>query len=133
MKPIPFNPVGDIAPIPFERKHLHLAREMKQHGLVWKPHVGCFVWDDEKHIHTESPFPMRVYFILSLPRFIRIFGSEEALAEKLVWLPTWHQSRLLAFRLKVRDTKISGLWSTDTVSSPGDELLGIYRLILEAL
>ena len=84
MKPMTFNPDMDIAPIPFDQKHLQLAREMKQRGLVWKPHVGCFVWDYDEHIEAESPFPMRVYFILSLPRFITIFGSLEALEDKLV-------------------------------------------------
>jgi hypothetical protein len=133
MKPIPFNPAVDMAPIPFDGKHLELAREMKQRGLVWTPHVGCFVWDHEKHIQPESPFPMRVYFILSLPRFISIFGSSEAVAEKLVWLPTWHQARLLAVRLGVGQTQLSGIWSSGLTPSPGEDLLEMYRLILEAL
>ena len=29
----------------------------------------------------------RIYFILILPRFLDIFGSIEAIAEKLLWLP----------------------------------------------
>ena len=133
MKPIPFNPATDIAPVPFNQRHLQLAREMKQRGLAWRAHVGCFVWDAEEYIEPESPFPLRVYFILSLPRFLSLFGSLEALAEKLVWLPTWHQARLIAVRLGVRQDMISGLWSSEVVVSPGDELLGIYRLILKVL
>jgi hypothetical protein len=133
MKPMPFNPDMDIAPIPFDHKHLQLAREMKQRGLAWKPHVGCFVWDCDEHIKAESPFPMRVYFILSLPRFITIFGSLEAIEDKLVWLPTWHQARLLAMRLGVSHEKMSGFWGPDSVISPGDDLLGMYRLIVGAL
>jgi hypothetical protein len=133
MKPMPFNPDMDIAPIPFDQKHLQLAREMKQRGLAWKPHVGCFVWDYDEHIEAESPFPMRVYFILSLPRFITIFGSLEAIEDKLVWLPTWHQARLLAMRLGVSHEKMSGFWGPDSVPSPGDDLLGMYRLIMGAL
>jgi hypothetical protein len=133
MKPMPFNPDMDIAPIPFDQKHLQLAREMKQRGLAWKPHVGCFVWDYDEHIKAESPFPMRVYFILSLPRFITIFGSLEAIEDKLVWLPTWHQARLLAMRLGVSHEKMSGFWGPDSVPSPGDDLLGMYRLIVGAL
>lgn len=133
MKPIPFNPAMDMAPIPFGRKHLQLAREMKKRGLAWKPHEGCFVWDYDEHIEAESPFPIRVYFIFSLPRFISIFGSVEAIEGKLVWLPTWHQARLLAMRLGVSHDKMSGFWGPDSVPSPGDDLLGMYRLIIAAL
>lgn len=133
MKPIAFNPATDAAPIPFEPEHQQLARSMKQRGLTWKPHVGCFVWDPERHIEVESPFPLRVYFILSLPRFIGIFGDLEAVADKLVWLPTWHQARLLALRLGVDQKKICGLWSLESAPAPGSELLGLYRLILAGL
>ena len=59
MKPIPFDPATDMAPIPFDQNHLELARQLKQAGLEWKPHVGCFVWDHEKHIEADSPFPLR--------------------------------------------------------------------------
>ena len=133
MKPILFNTANDLAPIPFEEKHLQLARKMKDRGLCWKPHVGCFVWDPSEHIEADSPFPLRVYFILSLPRFIDIFGSHEEVAEKLVWLPTWHQARLLAQQLDVDPDTISGLWKPESVPPPGEELAGIYRMILEAL
>lgn len=133
MKPIPFDPETNMAPLPFDESHLALAREMKQRGLAWTPHVGCFVWDHDARIEAESPFPLRVYFILSLPRFVSIFGNIEAVAEKLVWVPTWHQARLLANRLGVSPKKAAELWTAETASSPGDELLGIYRLILEAL
>jgi hypothetical protein len=133
VKPIAFNPATDAAPIPFEETHLELARQMKKRGLAWKPHVGCFLWDPEAHIEAESPFPMRIYFVLSLPRFIGIFGSLEAVADKLVWLPTWHQARLLALQLGVETERIVGLWSSDPLPPPGQELAGIYRLILEAL
>ena len=133
MKPIPFDPATDVAPIPFEQPHLQLARRMKQRGLGWKPHVGCFVWDPDAHIEAESPFPMRVYFILSLPRFIDIFDSLEAVADRLVWLPTWHQARLLALQLGVDAEKIAGLLSSSALASPGEELAGLYRLISEAL
>ena len=131
MKPIAFNPATDVAPIPFEHRNLQLARELKEHGLDWQPHVGCFVWDPDAHIEAESPFPMRVYFILSLPRFVAIFGSRQAVADKLIWLPTWHQARLIALQRGVDTEKISGLLSA--AAPPGEELPGLYRLILEAL
>jgi hypothetical protein len=133
VKPIPFNPASDLAPIPFEEQHLQLARQLKDRGLPWNPHVGCFVWDRQAYIEADSPFPLRVYFILSLPRFIDIFGSPEEVADKLVWLPTWHQARLLAQQLGVDPEKISGLWRTESVPPPGEELAGLYRMILEAL
>jgi hypothetical protein len=133
MKPLPFNPENDLAPIPFNEDHLHLAYKMKKSGLQWKPHVGCFVWDAEKQIEAESPFPLRVYFILSLPRFISIFGSLENVAEKLVWLPTWHQARLIANGLGVDNSKIAGLWTSESTPAPGEELHAIYGLIIEKL
>ena len=75
MKPVPFNPQNDLATIPFEKNLCNLALEMKQLGLPWSPHVGCFVWDRDEHIEVDSPFPERIYFILSMPRFLSIFGS----------------------------------------------------------
>jgi len=133
MKPIPFNEATDMAPLPFLQAHLELARALKDHGLPWKPHVGCFVWDHEGHIEAQSPFPLRVYFILSLPRFISIFGSLDAVAQKLVWVPTWHQARLLAAHLGVDAMEIANIWSPKSRVPAGEELLGMYRLILKKL
>ncbi len=131
MKPIPFDPTADAAPIPFTRPHLERARDMKALGLAWHPHVGCFVWDPDQHIAAASPFPLRVYFILSLPRFMEIFGNTEAMTEKLVWVPTWHQARQMAARLGIGPEAVAGLWSAPP--APGDELLGLYGLIQAAL
>lgn len=133
MKRVPFDPKKDIPPIPFERKHLQLAFEMKECGLIFKPHVGCFVWDVHEYIKVASPFPLRVYFILSITRFIGVFGTLEALAEKLVWVPTWHQARWLAGSLGITQEDVLDLFSREAVSQPGDELLGLYQLILRAL
>ncbi len=95
--------------------------------------MGCFVWDPDEHIKAESPFPHRIYFILSLPRFIDIFGSIEAIAEKLVWLPTWHQARLLCQQLGVPDRAVANIWQSQTPPSAGDELRQIYELLIGAL
>ena len=95
--------------------------------------MGCFVWDPDRYIPAESPFPLRVYFILSLPRFVDIFGSPAAVAEKLVWVPTWHQARLVAERLGVTADRVAGLWDGEGGCAPGDELLGLYRRILARL
>ena len=133
MKPIPFDPQKDLAPMVFNRTICNLAREIKRLGIKWQPHVGCFVWDPDKTIVVESPFPQRIYFILSLARFIDIFGSRAAIVEKLVWLPTWHQARLLCQQLNVPDDAISKIWHSRKSLSAGEELQKIYEHIIVAL
>ena len=133
MKPIPFDPQKDLAPMVFDTQICQLAQRMKNLGIDWRPHVGCFVWDPDNSIEANSPFPHRIYFILSLPRFIDIFGSQEAIAEKLVWLPTWHQARLLCNQLNIPNELVAGIWQGKTVFSTGDELPKIYELIIDAL
>ena len=133
MSPIPFNPQKDLAPIVFDTRTCRLANELKHLGIPWQPHVGCFVWDPDEHIEAESPFPHRIYFILSLPRFIDIFGSIEAIAEKLVWLPSWHQARLLCQQLGVPDSAVANIWQSQTPLSAGGELWHIYELLIAAL
>jgi hypothetical protein len=75
--------------MPFDDRICLRTLEMKEKGLLWRPHVGCFVWDPDEIIKPAFPFPGRIYFILSLARFIDIFGSIDQMASKLVWLPTW--------------------------------------------
>ena len=133
MKPIPFNSQKDLAPVVFDTQTCRLANELKQLGIPWQPHVGCFVWDPHEHIKAESPFPCRIYFILSLPRFLDIFGSIEAIAEKLIWLPTWHQARLLCQQLGVPDHVVANIWQGQTPPSAGEELRRIYELLIGAL
>lgn len=133
MKAIPFDPEKDLAPLPFEARHVQLAKELKQLGMPWVPHVGCFVWDAEGIIDAGSPFPENIYFILSLPRFISIFGSIEAMREKLVWLPTWHQARLLCRRLGIEDKEIADIWTFGLTMNPGDELQAVYQKLADAL
>jgi len=77
-----FNPESDLAPMPFEERICRKALEMKKNHLAWRPHVGCFVWDPEEIIKAASPFPGRIYFILSLGRFIEIFDTID-LSKKL--------------------------------------------------
>jgi hypothetical protein len=74
-----------------------------------------------------------VYFILSLPRFVDILGSRDKIAESLVWLPTWHQARLLCSDRGVDGARISSLLSQLDRLSPGDELLQIYALLARDL
>jgi hypothetical protein len=133
MKPTRFNSESDLAPMPFDERIGPLAAEMKKCGLNWRPHVGCFVWDPDGFINVESPFPGRVYFILSLPRFIEIFGSTEKMVEKLVWLPTWHQARILCQQLGIPNDDIAQKWQACKTFAPGEDLIQLYRQISEAL
>ena len=101
MKRIAFNPKTDPAPIPFDRRILIGAFNLKRHGLPWRPHIGCFVWDCEDQIAAPSPFPLNIYFVLNLNRFTSIFGNMEKMKEALVWVPTWHQAIALCGTLGI--------------------------------
>jgi hypothetical protein len=102
------------APIPFDDRLLQSALAMKKCGLPWTPETGCFVWDPLKVIQAPSPFPKRIYFILSMPRFMNIFGDIDTMQEKLVWLPTWHQATLLCRELKINVVDDDGSPSSET-------------------
>ena len=128
-----FNPEKDLAPIPFDERICRRALEMKKTGLEWRPQVGCFVWDPDESIKPASPFPGRIYFILSLARFIEIFDTIEEMAEKLVWLPTWHQARLVCRQLGITNKAFERRRQRDPDSTPVQEILGIYGLIVETL
>mgnify|MGYP001112210980 CR=1 FL=1 len=106
---------------------------MKDFGLNWQPHAGCFVWDPDNWIKPESPFPGRIYFVLSMPRFAEIFGSVEEMARKLVWLPTWHQARLIAERLGVGEETARAVWTEGRAPEAGEEILRLYERILSEL
>lgn len=133
MKPTPFDPQTDLAPIPFDGRHREEARRLKQAGLAWEPHVGCFVWDPDGLLPVNSPFPDRVYFILNLGHFVRLLGSVDAVRERLVWLPTWHQARLVAEALGVGEEATRTIWAGGKPPGPGEDLLMLYGRILEAL
>jgi len=133
MKPTPFNSKTDLPPIPFDLRHCQDAAQLKEKGLPWTPHVGCFVWDPDEVIEVTSPFPGRIYFILNLGHFLRIFGSLKEIAKKLVWLPTYHQARLLCERLGVDQEEVSSLWASSKDIPAGDELLVLYKMILSRL
>jgi hypothetical protein len=106
---------------------------MKDLGLNWQPHVGCFVWDPDNWIKPESPFPGRIYFVLSMPRFVEIFGSIDEMARKLVWLPTWHQACLICREMNLTDDAGYKNPSSANFRTPTEELIRIYELIIDAL
>jgi hypothetical protein len=133
VKSTPFDSAIDLAPTPFEESHCLLALRLKKAGLKWKPHAGCFVWDREGIIKVPSPFPQQIYFILNLGRFLEIFETLERMEKKLVWLPTWHQARVLAVARGIDRQEISKLWSFGRIETPGDELSLLYELLLKKL
>ncbi len=133
MKPTPFNPETDLPPIPFDLRHCQAAAQLKDKGLPWTPHVGCFVWDPDEIIEVTSPFPDRIYFILNLGHFLRIFGSLEEISRKLVWLPTYHQARLLCDQAGVDQKEVLATLASAEDIHAGDELLVLYKFILNKL
>jgi hypothetical protein len=133
MKPIRFDAANDLAPMPFDETTCRLAAELKKLGLDWRPHVGCFVWDPDACIEAQSPFPGRIYFILSLLRFIDIFGSLDNMVAKLVWLPTWHQARMLCRRLGVSDESDFPQSLPESTPLPCEDLHKLYQRIGDTL
>jgi hypothetical protein len=133
MKPTPFNSKTDLPPIPFDLRHCQAAAQLKERGLPWTPHVGCFVWDPDEIMEVTSPFPGRIYFILNVGHFLRIFGSLEKISRKLVWLPTYHQACLLCDQVGVDQEEVSALLASADNIRAGEELLVLYKMILSKL
>jgi hypothetical protein len=122
-----------LSPIPINDTVLETAFRLKKLGLPWSPQVGCFVWDREAVIPAPSPFPQRVYFILSMRRFTDIFGSEEKMRRQLVWVPTWHQAFQLCRRLGVTDFQTDYFFDGNGFTSGEDGLLQLYALVARQL
>ena len=117
-------------PIPITHQILDVARKLKAAGLTWTPSVGCFVWDPQQKIKAPSPFPLRVYFVLNMQRFISIFGSVTTMQEQLVWLPTWYQAIQLCARYGLSaNQKVPHQTVDDNATAGEAELIRIYRLI----
>jgi hypothetical protein len=133
MKSIPLKPDTDLSPLPFEPSLCEFAQVLKKRGLPWNPHVGCFVWDPEGTIPVPSPFPNRIYFVLNLNHFLKIFNDIENMKKKLVWIPTWHQCRLIAQNLGIKHQELTDILQNTYLSQPGEELKIIYQLIIDHL
>ena len=133
MKPTPFDEQKDYAPTPFDRRHCETAARLKEAGLRWWVHVGCFAWDPDGWLTETSPLPNRIYFILNLSHFARLLGGVQGISKKLVWLPTWHQARLLCRQHGVPDEEVASIWSSAEPMGPGDELIALYELLLDRL
>ena len=122
------------APIPMDDRLFSLALELKEAGLAWTPQVGCFVWDPRGVIAYPSPFPKRVYFILSMKRFLTIFTDVEAMKRDLVWLPTWYQARQRLDQLSVGGHDATpAAPATDLAATAGEEMIQLYQRLLQRL
>lgn len=119
--------VNASPPIPMQTSIVAAARRLKRLALPWSPRVGCFVHDPGEIITAPSPFPHRIYFILSMPRFLDIFHTEDAMRRQLVWLPTWHQAVE-----QCRQWGIDPLADARKTDGAG-ELLRIYDLLARHL
>jgi hypothetical protein len=133
VKPTPFVTGTDLEPIPFSLEHCGLAKELKEKGLDWRPHVGCFVWDEKGHIKVSSPFPYGIYFILNLGHFLKIFETIENMKEKLVWLPTWHQAKIICKNLNISQDEINGALGGEEAEGVWADAAILYKLISKRL
>jgi hypothetical protein len=130
MKSTPFDPKKDYPPIPFDLKVCETAKKLKESGLEWTPHVGCFVWDEKNLIAVPSPFPNNIYFILNLNHFLKIFGQIDLMKEKLVWLPTEYQVYHVVSKLGAEKEFMKQL---SEISDPLKRLIVIYNNLIQHL
>ena len=133
MRPTPFDPQTDLAPIPFSDAVCRTARALKEKGLAWRPYVGCFVWDEKEIIPVSSPFPHRTYFILTLGHFLKHFTTIENMQQDLIWLPTWHQACQLCRMRGIGSSEIAQRIRVKMEAEPGVDLVALYELLLENL
>lgn len=119
----------ELSPIPFSEALLAAAQRLKQLGVPWSPHTGCFVWDSEAVITSPSPFPLRIYFILNMRRFLDIFGTVEKMQQQLVWIPTWYQAVELCRILGGKTNGADPASSRERSGPAEDQLLALYRRI----
>jgi hypothetical protein len=91
------------------------------------------MWDHDGLIEASSPFPQRIYFILNRGHFLKRFQTVENVKKQLVWLPAWHQARLLCHKFGVGNERVASLWHTKETVKPGDDLLLLYMVILDVL
>jgi hypothetical protein len=127
MKPTAFNEKTDLSPLPFSKSVCLAAKKLKESGLSWTPHPGCFVWDEEKTIQVPSPFPNHIYFILNLGHFLKLFTDLEQLKKKLIWLPTEHQASLIAEKSGISPKAIE---KSLRVADPVERLISLYNLLI---
>ena len=84
---------------------LYSAREKISAGLTRSSWTGGYHYETHTVQHRDEligatcPFPELVFLTLNLGRFEQLLGSVDAIAEKLVWVPTENQARWISRRL----------------------------------
>jgi hypothetical protein len=124
--------MGVNCPI-FSDEELELAQLFKAYGLDWTPAPGQYVLDQGQLIEAPSPFQDRVYFILELKHFLRRSGTLDALKERMCWLPTFEQSRLLLRRFGLGESQVAERLCRSGAIARGSERLELYRMIEDCL
>jgi hypothetical protein len=118
---------------PFDETICDLAERLKSAGLTWTPRVGDFVWDKTAVINYPSPFPNRIYFILNINRFLEIYHTADQMIEKLIWLPVWHQARVICADLNIDDKMLMERFCEQGGFETEKDLSTIYKIILSSL
>lgn len=122
-----------VTSIPFKRGHCELALIMKDSGLKWHPNMGHYLWDPERKIFKNSPYPNRIYYILNIDHFISIFSGIESIKRLFVWLPDYYQARLICEDLGIDRNDVFENLMASNVKSTRDELSVLYNLIINKL
>lgn len=106
---------------------------MKDSGLVWQPSMGHYLWDPHRKIFKSSPYENRVYYILNLDHFIKIFATIENIKKMFIWIPTYYHARLVCEDLGIDRNYIFEKLMASNVKSTTDELSVLYNLIIARL
>ncbi|MEO1614829.1 MAG: hypothetical protein AAFV88_03205 [Planctomycetota bacterium] len=115
----------------FSERLIELAIQIKSSGVTWNPRPGHYVLDRHSIVERESPFQTGVYFVLNYPHFVKLAGGEDAFREKLVWLPTFEQTRELLRSLGVSNQDQQQWLRRQDAFTSERELESLYELVLQ--
>lgn len=119
--------------VKFTDQEIKVARQLKAAGVPWVPSVGHYVFDSTQLVQPPSPFQTGVYFVLHYDYFMTLAGGVDAFVEKMVWLPTWEQTRFVASEVGVSESDFQSLRNDDSIWNRGGERLAMYELLLNHL
>jgi len=141
---------SSLKPMTFTEKEKKLAKQLKEAGLAWSPEEGDWFWCTEDLSH-------QFYLGESLPSSFVFKAGEPYVFEaamtwhiqqgglridKLVWLPTWEQSRQIlkkhGFAIQLHDhdhrTEIEARAANEKLTAEGEtDLESLYPILLEIL
>ncbi|MCS7469398.1 hypothetical protein NZK35_22325 [Stieleria sp. ICT_E10.1] len=115
----------------FTDRMIELAIAMKSAGVPWQPSAGHYVLDQDRVVQRASPFQEHVYFVLNLPHFVKLAGGVDAFVDKMVWLPTWEQSRQVLRDAGMTDQCLQSILLEKNSIARQEELVTLYELILD--